>query len=227
MLHRRPYQENISLVQFLTMEHGLITVLARQSAKLVGKNFQQFVPMLLTCSKGAELYNLRNLDLQEKCLLSKPESMMLGIYVNEIVIRLVPKQIPSRRLFQLYVNTIAGLVETDKAERILRNFEVNILEISGHGMQLAQTYDTYTDLDPQEEYTYDPSNGAFLYHSDNDTGLPTCSGKTLLALKAGLPNADNQVTSEARKVMRFVMEYHLRGRDVNTRSIFEYLQSLA
>ena len=226
VLHRQPYQENSFLVQFLTLEHGCITVLARLSAKMIGKNFQQFVPMLLTCSKGGELYNLRHLEMQGRCLLTKPQAMLLGMYINELIIKLIPKNMGSRRLFKLYADTLARLADQHAEENTLRCFEVSLLEISGHGMQLVHAGDSHTPLEAEHLYHYIPGSGAVPHELDTDQGLPVCHGKTLLALQAGLPDNDPVILDEARRLMRFVIGYHLRGRDVNTRSIFQYLQGL-
>lgn len=44
VIHKRPYRDNSSLVQFLTPAHGRITVVARLSSKLIGKTLQPFIP---------------------------------------------------------------------------------------------------------------------------------------------------------------------------------------
>ncbi len=232
ILHRRPYQEASHLIQFLTLNYGCITVLARQSAKTLGQSFQPFTPALLTCARGNTMFSLRQLDVQDKLLLTHPQTMMLGLYLNELLLKLVPVRVKSIRLFHLYADTLVQLSKKisgqEAHDNILRRFEILLLEIIGYGLQLEHNAQTGQPLQANALYCYKPGTGPVHYIADAHRELPICRGSTLLALSKhsdhSFSECDTQTLQEARALMRTMVAYHLRGKDVNTRSIFQFLQ---
>ena len=225
VLHRRPYQEVNSLVQFLTPGHGRITVVARQSSKMIGKNMQPFIPVLLSCSGRGELLNLRGFDPQGRAILVKPEEQMIGMYVNELVTRLVRQHMASRRLFEAYAGTLAGLARKEVREPMLRRFELKLLEIAGYGLQLEYDHLTHEPLDAGAMYRYEPGNGP-VRCAGGGAGIPMCRGETLLELARGLPGGDARTLREAKELLRTTIDYHLRNRTMHTRSLFRYLKEV-
>ena len=228
VLHRKPYQEMNSLVQFLTPEHGRVTAIARLSSKMVGKNVSPFIPVLIGCSSRGELLNLRTFDPQGKAILSRPKEQMIGMYLNELVTRLVPQHIPSRRLFRHYANTLGTLAHKedheDACEVALRRFELKLLEITGHGLQLDHDYLTHEPLITDAWYRYEPGEGPVC--SNVSQGDDLCHGGTLLELGRGLSDSDAQVLREAKVLLRGVIQYHLKSRVLHTRSLFHYLKEI-
>jgi len=139
VIHKRPYRDNSSLVQFLTPAHGRITVVARLSSKLIGKTLQPFIPARLTCSGRGSLLNLRHFEPEGAGLLADTRRRMVGMYVNELVARLTPSASPSRRLFDLYRECLQALAAAtdappDETERALRHFELRLLDLTGNGL---------------------------------------------------------------------------------------------
>ena len=224
-LHRRPYQDTGALIEVLTANHGRITMIARTSVKTIGNTLQPFTPMLLTCSGGDELYNLRGVDTRGKSVLVGPEAMMLGLYVNELTTRLVPKHVKSNRLFSLYSDTLTCLAESER-EPALRVFEAMLLKTLGHGLQLHYEAVSHEPLKTENLYFYEPGTGPLHSSGEGLSDLPLCHGATLLAFERGFVDYDNQMLKEARDLMRAVISYYLHGREIKTRSIFRFLQEL-
>ena len=224
MLHRRPYQELNSLVQFLTPGYGRVTAVVRQSSKMLGKNVQPFIPVLLSCGGRGELLNLRAFDPQGKAVLTKPQEQMVGMYVNELVTRLIPQHAPSRRLFEHYAETLDELAGEDPCEPTLRRFELKLLEISGHGLQLEHDHVTHEPLAAGAVYGYAPGEGPV--RGVGGRGAVTCRGETLLELARGLPGSDSRTLREAKALLRATINHYLRNRPMHTRSLFRYLKEV-
>ncbi len=225
VLHRRPYQEMNSLVQFLTPGYGRVTAIVRQSSKMMGKNVQPFIPVLLGCSGRGDLLNLRTFDPQGKAILTKPEEQMVGMYVNELVTRLIPQHTASRRLFECYANTLSELVQSEGDEPVLRRFELSLLEVAGHGLQLEHDHVTHEPLVADALYCYEPGEGP-VRCGEGRRGEVLCRGETLLKLGRGLIGCDGRVLREAKELLRATINYHLRNREIRTRSLFRYLREI-
>ncbi len=225
VLHRRPYQELNSLVQFLTPGYGRVTTVARQSSKMIGKNVQPFIPVLLGCSGRGELLNLRSFDPQGKAILMKPREQMIGMYVNELVARLIPQHMASRRLFECYAETLAELARESEYEPALRRFELKLLEVSGHGLQLDRDCVTHEPLVADAAYRYEPGEGATRC-SEGERARVLCRGETLLELGRGLPASDARTLREAKEILRETINYHLKNRTLHTRTLFRYLKEI-
>lgn len=237
VIHKRPYRDDVSLVQFLTPGHGRITVVARQSSKLLGKTLQPFIPARLACGGRGSLLNLRRFEPRGVGLLADTRQRMIGIYVNELVVRLTPAASPSRRLFELYAQCLhllaapanyagTGTGTGAGVERVLRDFELRLLELVGNGLQLEHDCDM-RPVAAEAEYRYYPGRGPVPRAAACDArALPICRGATLLALREEPRTWAPAVLAESKRVLRAVIDYHLRGRALQTRRIFDYLQRL-
>ena len=238
VIHRRPYRDDSSLVQFLTPGHGRITVVARQSSKLLGKALQPFIPARLACGGRSSLLSLRHFEPRGIGLLGDTRRRMVGIYVNELVVRLTPPASPSRQLFELYrqcLHLLAAPANHAGAglERVLRHFELRLLDLVGNGLQLEHDCDM-RPVAANVEYRYYPGRGPTPVAADDGDGdgdgaaqaLPVCRGATLLALREEPLSWAPAVLPESKRLLRAVIDYHLRGRTLQARQIFDYLQRL-
>ncbi len=225
ILHRRPYQETTSLVEFFTAGHGRITAVARQSSKTIGKNMQPFIPALVWCSGRSELLNLRDFDPQGKAVLTAPEDQMIGMYINELIFLLVPTRVRSRRLFECYVTVLSEIAGQMDYEPVLRNFELRILEVTGNGLQLEHDHVTCEPLIADALYQYTPGQGPRRC-GQAGSGQLLCLGSTLLNLGQGLQDSDSRTLREAKQLLRAVINYHLKDRKIHTRSVFRYLREI-
>ena len=224
VLHSRPYRETNSLVQFLTAQHGRITTVSRSSSGASGKSIQPFIPALLCCSGRSELLNLREFDPQGKAILTHPEDQMVGMYINELVVRLIPARIASRRLFKYYAAALSN-VTRQEYEPVLRKFELQLLEIAGYGLQLEYDSTTSEPLLADAVYRYAPGEGPVRCTQPRlDECL--CRGETLLNLHKGMPDKNSRTLREAKRLLRTVINYHLKGRKIHTRSVFRYLHGI-
>ncbi|MDD9806871.1 MAG: DNA repair protein RecO [Gammaproteobacteria bacterium] len=229
VIHKRPYRDNSSLVQFLTPSHGRITVVARLSSKLIGKTLQPFIPARLTCSGRGSLLNLRHFEPEGAGLLADTRRRMVGMYVNELVARLTPSASPSRRLFELYRECLQALAaaadaSADETERALRHFELRLLDLTGNGLQLEHEHDTLKPVAADEDYHYRPGDGPERARAA--AGRAVYRGETLIALRGEPRQWRREILPESKRLLRAVIDHHLHG-NLQARRIFDYLKHLA
>lgn len=212
VLHHRPYQNSSLIVEFLSQQHGRVTAIAR-SARGPKSRFrgylQMFSPLLASWSGRRELMNLNQLELRGAPLQLPGCELMCAFYLNELVLRLVPRHDPSPEIFAVYQRALQQLEQSTHTAAILRCFEKRLLEHLGYGLSLQVNPDGY--------YQWRPDGGFFPCHSAA-TGGSSFSGRTLLALQAEQwENPDD--LAAAKRLLRMVLESHLGGKPVKSREL--------
>ncbi len=232
VIHKRAYNDRSDLVQILTPGHGRLTVIARSSVKMIGKVLQPFIPANVSCGGRGEIPSLRQFEPEGAQILTAAEQRIVGMYVNELLTKLTPFRSASRTLFHLYsrcITAIGGMsdMRADLAavEKILRNFEADLLELVGNGLQLQYESGGMQALQPDAYYRYDIDRGA-VRAGGGDASEFVYTGAALIALRERLTTCDRPLMTEAKQLLRQVIDCHLNGKAIETRALFSYLQNL-
>lgn len=223
IVHKRPYHDTSSLVQFLTPAHGRITVVARQSSKMIGKTLQPFIPASVTCGGRGDMLTLRQFEPEGLQILVTTQQRMLGMYVNELLVKLTPARSRSYELFYLYKKCLADLVPNADIEKTLRLFELELLELTGNGLQLFYEHVSMEPVKDGVNYHYDMNAGPVQAERSDQ---PVYAGKTLIAMREKFDPCDGRILAEAKRLLRQAIDYHLEHKVIRTRSLFAYLQKL-
>lgn len=128
ILHRRPYRETSVLLDVFSQEYGRISLLAKgirkKNNRLAGM-LQPFVPLYITWAGNGELAILQEADIRGELPFIVGNSLIAGLYLNELLINLLQKWDANPVLFALYENTLLGLQAHSLDEKIIRSFEKN------------------------------------------------------------------------------------------------------
>ena len=140
----------------------------------------------------------------------------------------MPKSSPSKEIFDLYQNVIRLLEKSEGQEKILRLFEIELLELIGHGLSLDQEVDHETAIKKDQFYRYDVELGPARIPCKNDakenTAWNIVKGATLIGLQSPL-HMDPSCLSEAKRLMRGVINWHLGSRSLHSREILQFMQA--
>ena len=120
-------------------------------------------------------------------------------------------------LFDHYRTAISGLGAEADLPRLLRRFELKLLEQTGYAMELKRDVGRDRPLCPDVRYRYDPERGPMEWLPGE--GGFSVSGRTLLAL-AGDEDLDPEGSREAKELMRLVLARHLGDRPLKSRELF-------
>src|SRR5687767_3179362 len=106
ILHTRPFRETSALLECFSYQHGLVTVVARGVKRPRSQWYALAKPFLLLhlawIGKG-ELKTLTQLEIQEGISpLLSGNKIKLGLYLNELLIRLLQRFDPHPGLFTIY-----------------------------------------------------------------------------------------------------------------------------
>jgi DNA repair protein RecO (recombination protein O) len=225
VLHTYPYKETSLIVEAFTRRFGRVALLARGARRprsAMRGVLLSFHPLRLSWSGSADLANLVGVEWAGGIPLLGGRGLMCGFYVNELLLRLLPRDDPHESLFDVYAGALAGLASQD-VSAVLRDFEKRLLAELGYA-PLLETDAASRPIDPERAYSYEPDRGPVLANGSHADQL-TVSGRTLLDVAAG-DYARAETREEARALMRVLIGERLHGQSLHTRSILMELNEL-
>jgi DNA repair protein RecO (recombination protein O) len=218
VLHARAWRETSLLVEVLSEDHGRIGLVARgvQGPKrhALRAALQPLQHIRFDAVQRGELANLNAAEALDAAPRLAGEAMLAGFYVNELLVRLVPRQDPHPELYALYGEVRERLGGNAPLAWTLRRFERDLLEALGFGFDLSVDGDG-APIDPAARYRLDPEHGPRRVLSERSGDARGASGRGLLALAADLePEAED--LPGLRVTMRAVLSYHLGSRGLKS-----------
>ncbi len=227
-IHARRYRESSRIMEMLTPEHGLVSCLGHSSKKINSSTDLLFSPLLISWSGRGDLFTLIHFESVAAKQVTSPAICIVGMYLNELILKLVPRSSPSKEIFDLYQNIVCLLEESSSQEKVLRLFEIELLELVGHGLSLDKEIDHETPIHEDVIYRYDVGIGPARIPNKNvareNTAWNVIKGSTLIALQSPL-NMDATCQLEAKRLMRGIINWHLDSRPLHSREILQFMQA--
>ncbi|MBW4935791.1 DNA repair protein RecO [Marinobacter sp. F4206] len=225
VIHRRPWRETSLMVDVFALNRGRMTVIARgaNSAKSPLKaQLQPFQPLMLDWTGRGDLKTLTHVEVRSAPSLHRTASLYSGLYLNELLQRILPAADPHPTLFAAYIDALAELAEANDVEPVLRRFERAFAAALGFDFAWDLATDTGQTVEPAQSYCYDPEQG-IVASPGPGVRLQNLSGEVLLALAAGDLESDLS-RRMAKRVMRVLTDFLLQGRPLHSRSLFSHLR---
>jgi DNA repair protein RecO (recombination protein O) len=218
ILHSRSFRETSLIVEAFTREHGRVATVARgaKSARSRWRNvLQPFRPLLLSWNQKSDLGTLTAADQVASPPALQGQALYCGLYLNELLMRLLHRGDPHAEVFERYRHILTELASELPPQPLLRVFEKHLLEAIGYAMLLEREYESNADIKPQCWYDYKPDRGPVLR---SGPGKGRVSGAALLELHS--ENIQTERLPELRMLMRSVIGYHLGGKPLASLSLF-------
>ena len=215
VLSVRPYRETSALVEAFTRRHGRVGLVARGArsprAKLRGV-LQAFQPLLLSFTEGGELGTLTGAEADGAPVALRGEAVFSGWYLNELVLRLLPRRDPHPQLYAHYAEALPALAG-DGAAAALRVFEKRLLAELGYGLELPER------VERDRWYAFDPDHGLRVA----EPGPSNYRGDSLQALADETLDTPESLR-DARRLMGAALKPHLGGRELRTPELLRALR---
>jgi DNA repair protein RecO (recombination protein O) len=225
VLHTYPYKETSLIVELFTRRFGRVALLARGARRprsAMRGMLLSFHPLRLSFSGSAELGNLMSVEWAGALQPLAGQGLMCGFYLNELLLRLLPRDDPHEALFEVYGDALSRL-SRDPSAAVLRAFEKRLLAELGYAPLLEHDIAS-RPIDPDGLYAYEPERGPTPVNGVRG-GLLVVRGRTLLDVAAD-DYSDPATREEARNLMRALIGERLHGQVLHTRAVLRELSDL-
>lgn len=227
VLHGYPYRETSLLIDAFTRTHGRLSLVARGARRprssLRGV-LLAFQPVALSWFGKGEVRTLARAEWIGGLPLLKGEALLCGFYLNELLLRLLPREDPHDALFQRYHEALAGLARGTASAPVLRAFEKSLLKELGYAMTLDHDVATGREIDPRSVYAFDPERGPIERNGAPGVEVQL-GGQTLIDI-ARDDYSRPATLQEAKALMRMLIGRRLGPVPLNSRRIFKELLEL-
>lgn len=217
VLHSRPYRDTSLLVDFFTLEQGKVSAVAKGARRPNSKlrsSIQPFVPLQITWGGRQELKSLINAEPVAPTMLLQGNALLCGLYVNELLDRLMLPFDPHPQLYVYYQYVLNELLSGEDIEGGLRTFEHRLLAELGLMPDLS---DKKTD----QIYRYEADAGFIPVVNVSEPQKHSCFyGSQLMAIAEDDYN-EIQNKRAAKRLMRQLIDKALNYKPLRSRDLFQ------
>jgi DNA repair protein RecO (recombination protein O) len=227
VLHTYPYRETSLIVEAFTRRHGrtsLIAKGARRPRSAMRGMLLSFQPLGLSWTGSGEMHTLTGADWQGAASFLRGAGLMCGFYLNELLLRLLPREDAHEALYDDYCEGLARLAQGSlPTATVLRMFERRLLAGLGYALQLDRDAVDGAPIRAEWSYLYEPERGPVA--ANGAGGDLVVSGRTLLDIGAD-DYRRPETQAESRALMRTLIGQRLHGQALHTRAVLLELQEL-
>lgn len=220
VLHSRPWSETSLMLDLFTEESGRVRLIAKgaraKRSSLKG-TLQPFTPLLVRFGGRGEIKTLRSAEAVSLALPLTGTALYSGLYVNELIARVLEPETRFSELFFDYLHCIQTLAgATGSPEPALRRFELALLGHLGYGVDFLHCAGSGDEVADDMTYRYREEKG-FIASLVIDNA--TFTGSQLRALASReFPDADR--LRAAKRFTRIALKPYLGGRPLKSRELF-------
>lgn len=229
ILHSRPYRETSMLLTLFMPEMGKVSASLRgvrsasKSARQKQAWLQPFQPLMVewreTPTQQLDWLTPQNIEPQGLAYGLKADAALCGLYLNELLYRLIQPTDGLEGLFAHYQQALHALAQSDQRELMawhLRQFELVLLAELGYGVDL--TLDAQAQpIEPALLYGYQPQTG---FYQLNPLPQPRWSITGACLLKFSEQEFCLACLASWKQLMRRILQPHLGTKPLATRALF-------
>ena len=226
VLHAYPYKESSLVLEVLSRRFGRVALVARGARRprsMLRGVLLAFQPLRLSWSGSTEMGTLTSAEWAGGQAALAGLALMCGFYLNELLLRLLPREDPHEALFDAYTEALARLGAGQSQAAVLRGFERRMLAELGYAPLLDRDAANGATIEPGKRYAYEAERGPV--ETRREGGETVISGRTLLDMAAD-NYEDSTTREEARRLMRVLIAERLGGQALHTRAVLSELQDL-
>lgn len=220
VLHSRPYRETSALVDFFTEDHGRLCLLVkgvRQAKSRLRLATQSFSPLQIGWTGRSELKTLTGAEAQGYYPQLQGRALCCGLYLNELLVRLLPVHDAAPRLYAVYRLAIQSIADPDMEEPMLRVFEHRLLDELGIAPSFTHDQSTQQPIEADAFYIWEAQQGLIM-HPDQ-TRQSGYLGAHLQAMAVD-DYSDVTVRKSAKRLMRLLLQQQLGDKPLASRALF-------
>jgi DNA repair protein RecO (recombination protein O) len=236
------WSESSLILDVFSRESGRLVLVAKGARRPYSQLRSVLLPfqhLLLSLGRApasdsaSEVQNLRAAEWAGGQAMLTGAALFSGLYLNELLMKLLARSDPHAALFDTYAQTLPHLANPSESavQASLRAFELKLLQTLGFLPDLSLVTLTQQTVQPQSSYTLDPQSGVLMGAATDTAAI---SGHALVGLQAALQHGSllalQQACSaqlpELRSALRGLLHYHLGSPHLRTRQLMLDVQAL-
>jgi len=227
VLHTYPFRETSLLVEAYARNHGRVALVARGARRpksALRGVLLPFQPLLLSWAGKKELRTLIRAEWHGAYAPLRGQALICGFYLNELLLKLLPRDDAHERLFAAYEETLSALRADADQPALLRCFEISLLGELGYAVVLDRDVERDEPVARERSYVYVVERGPVDRLTTRQNGVEL-SGQTLIDMQSG--RYSSAVTQQESKIlMRALINHYLGNQVLHTRQLLRDLQEL-
>jgi len=223
ILNTRAFRENSQLLDIFTEDYGRICCVARPAkkrGKVLKGTIQPFRYLHIQWIGKGDVQTLTDADERGRHTIP-PSEMMMGLYLNELLLLLSNPHAPIPEIFSAYKYTLHKLGDPLINQQIMMRFELYLLEHLGYSIALHDNEKVNEQVQPQTRYRFQLNEGLILLEDKQSAYSQDIiiNSELLLALQdiQNMPESQWQ----ALRVFLDAVFKALAPRNINTRRLLK------
>ncbi len=221
LLHARSFGDTSIIADVFTESSGKISIMAKGAKNPRSKFFGHLLPfsaLRIIVTGKSEMKTLTQIDSNFVSQSVKgPHDLYTYLYVNELMMRLLPQGLPNQELYDLYQK----FVELARADAIsdldLRVFELNLLDVLGYGINFDTDSKENSEFKEATLYSFIPEKG---FHRSNDAN--GFSAQEIKAIKNRALEGIDKL--KLKQLLQVAIGACLDGRELSSRDFFKKIR---
>jgi DNA repair protein RecO (recombination protein O) len=238
VLHRHDWSETSLILDVFSRQYGRVVLVAKGAKRPTSQLRPVLLPLqplLLSWSGDGDVRTLKTAQWRGGHVMPVGESLLAGIYLNELLLRLLPRDDPHPLLFDAYLQAAAALAQAAMpAPPVLRAFELMVLREAGYLPDLSQDGHAHMPLQADARYGLEPDHGLVL---SSQPDRPTLDAAQWTALQQALDveqpfmalidSLSAPLCSALQPVLRGLLQRHCGVTGFKTRQLVRDVQAMA
>ena len=221
LLHARSFGDTSIIADVFTESSGKVSIIAKGAKNPRSKFFGHLLPfsaLRIIVTGKSEMKTLTQIDSNFFSQSVKgPHDLYTYLYVNELMMRLLPKGLPNQELYDLYQNFVELARADDISELDLRAFELDLLDVLGYGINFDTDSKENTKFKDSIIYSYMPEKG--FHHAGNSEGF---SANEIAAIKNRALDGIDKL--KLKQLLKVAINACLDGRELSSRNFFKKIR---
>ena len=226
LIHSMAYQETSVIARLFTQKFGKVSVIAKGVRK---KNHRwrsllnSFNPINVEIKPSAKsdgLALLYTVEQSGKATHFSDYLVTLSLfYINELIHILVPANQPDQKLYNTYINLLAGITLSNLSYK-LRLFELALLESLGYGLHYE--YDlNHEKIEPLSHYLVRPLSLPEKMPIDELDNQFVFKGQTLLELLSAGSHSRDEQFKNIKRITKLNIDHLLEEKVLESKRLLQ------
>ncbi len=226
ILNRRPFRDSSLLLDIFSEDFGRICCVARPAkkrGKVVKGHTEPFRYLHIQWIGRGDVQTLTEADERGRHSIP-PSELMLGLYINELILMFTRPHEPNPELFNAYKYTLHKIGDPQINQQILMRFELFLLQSLDYLIAVEDSQEELKSLINSETYFYFSKEEGLLLEQENAFDIqPYQTQKILISAELLLALQDIQNMQESHwKELRVFLDKVFKAlspRPINSRKL--------